>query len=191
MDREKVNKSVLMVMVLFISALFLSMIRHFLMAILLAGIFSAMFHPLYRILNRRLKGRRTLASVITLITVVVVILLPLGGLLGVVTAQAIKVGQSITPWVQNRMADPGGLSQFTGYYPFLRQDRTLPAGDLSKSRGNGGNRQQIPGEQSLRHYKGNGQFPVYDVCSAVLHVLLSDGRGQAVGEDPLLPAHGR
>ena len=118
MDREKVNKSVLMMMVLFISALFLSMIRHFLMAILLAGIFSAMFHPVYRVLNRWFKGRRSLASLITLLTVVVVILIPLGGLLGVVTAQAIKVGQSITPWVQSRMADPDGLSQFTDIIPF-------------------------------------------------------------------------
>jgi predicted PurR-regulated permease PerM len=128
MDREKMNKSVLLLMVLFISALFLSMIRHFLMAILLAGIFSAMFYPLYQGLNRWLKGRRSLASLITLMIVVVLVLLPMTGLLGVVTAQAIKVGQSITPWVQSRIADPGALSEFTDVIPFY--DKIEPYQEL-------------------------------------------------------------
>ena len=118
MDRDKVNKFVVLLMVLFISALFLSMIRHFLMAILLAGIFSAMFSPLYKGLNRRLRGKRSLASLVTLAIVVVLVLLPLAGLLGIVTAQAIKVGQSITPWVQERIADPGGLSKYTDIIPY-------------------------------------------------------------------------
>ena len=37
MKKETVNKSVLLLLVMFISALFLSMIRNFLMAIFLAG----------------------------------------------------------------------------------------------------------------------------------------------------------
>jgi predicted PurR-regulated permease PerM len=118
MNREKMNKTVVLLMVVFISAIFLSMIRNFLMAILLAGIFSAMFHPLYHRLERGLKGRRSIASLLTLLVVVVLILIPLLALLGIVTAQAIKVGQSITPWVQLRMADSGALSGFEDYIPF-------------------------------------------------------------------------
>jgi len=118
MDQEKVNKAVLLLLVLFISALFLSMIRHFFMAIFLAGIFSAMTYPLYRGLEQRLKGHRSLASLITLLIVIIMILLPLGGLLGIVTAQAIKVGQTIAPWVQSRITEPGALSELQDIIPF-------------------------------------------------------------------------
>ena len=45
MNQGVVNKTVLVVMVIAITALFLSMIHHFLMAILLAGLFSAMARP--------------------------------------------------------------------------------------------------------------------------------------------------
>jgi hypothetical protein len=39
--------------------------------------------------------------------IIVVVILPLGALMGVVTAQAIKVGQTATPWVQEQISQPG------------------------------------------------------------------------------------
>ncbi|MGD9248894.1 MAG: hypothetical protein PVI60_13105, partial [Desulfobacteraceae bacterium] len=48
MGRDVIHKSFLLLLVLFISAIFLFMVRPFLMALLLAGIFSALAHPLYR-----------------------------------------------------------------------------------------------------------------------------------------------
>ena len=43
-----VNKIVLLVLVVVISALFLTMIRQFLMAIFMAGLFSAMVRPIHQ-----------------------------------------------------------------------------------------------------------------------------------------------
>jgi predicted PurR-regulated permease PerM len=100
MNPDSVNKSVLLLLVIFISAIFLSMIRSFLMAILLAGIFSALAHPLYKRFEGWYGGRRAPASLSTLLVIVVVVILPLGALMGIVTAQAIKVGQAVTPWIQ-------------------------------------------------------------------------------------------
>ncbi|MGD8364674.1 MAG: AI-2E family transporter, partial [Desulfobacterales bacterium] len=62
------SKTTLLLLALFISALFISMIRQFLIVIFLAGIFSAMFQPLYRQFVQWFKGRRNLASIMTLIT---------------------------------------------------------------------------------------------------------------------------
>jgi len=118
MDRQVIHKSFVFVLVLFISAVFLSMIRPFLMGLLLAGIFSALGHPLYRRLCRWLGGRQALASGLTLLIAVLVVLLPLTGLLGVVTAQAVKVGQSITPWIQKQLATPTSFSEWLGHLPF-------------------------------------------------------------------------
>ncbi|MBW1887285.1 MAG: AI-2E family transporter [Deltaproteobacteria bacterium] len=121
MDRETVNKFVILLLVLFISAIFLSMIRSFIMSILMAGIFSALAHPLYRRLESSFGGRRSLASFITLLLIVFLILFPLALLLGVVTAQAIKVGQSVTPWVQKQISEPGAFSDLLSSIPFYEQ----------------------------------------------------------------------
>ena len=119
MNRESINKSVLLLVVLFISAVFLSMIRHFLMAIFLAGIFSALAHPLYLRLHAFFKGKRRLASLITILMIVFLVLIPLLGLLGIVTAQAVKVGQAATPWIQEQIAEPGALSRIKEHIPFF------------------------------------------------------------------------
>jgi predicted PurR-regulated permease PerM len=119
-----VNKSVLILLVIFISAIFLSMIRTFLMAIFLAGIFSALARPLYNRFERWFRGRRALASLCTLFLIVTIVILPLGALMGVVTAQAIKVGQTVTPWIQEQIAQPGEFSKFLSSLPFY--DRIAP-----------------------------------------------------------------
>ena len=118
MNHDTVNKSVLLLLVVFISAIFLSMIRSFLMAIFLAGIFSALARPLYKRFERWYGGRRGLASLSTLLLIVMVVILPLGALMGIVTAQAVKVGQTATPWVQNQIAHPGEFHKLLNSLPF-------------------------------------------------------------------------
>jgi len=128
MNKEAINKWVLLLLVFFISALFLSMISQFLMAIFLAGIFSALTYPLYRRFEKWFKGRRSLASIATLLLIVFVVLLPLGGLLGIVTAQAIKVGEAVKPWVEQQLAEPDAISNALKSLPFY--DRVEPYRNL-------------------------------------------------------------
>jgi len=124
MNRDTANRFVLILLTLFISAIFLSMIRSFLMAIFLAGIFSALARPLYIRFERWYGGRRALASLSTLILIVIVVILPLGALMGVVTAQAIKVGQTVTPWIQEQIAQPGEFHKLLSSLPFY--DKLAP-----------------------------------------------------------------
>ena len=124
MNQDTVNKFVLLMLVLFISAVFLAMIRHFLMAIFLAGIFSALARPLYKRFERWYGGRRALASMSTLVVIVIIVILPLGALMGIVTAQAIKVGQTVTPWVQEQIAQPGEFQKLLNSLPFF--DKIAP-----------------------------------------------------------------
>lgn len=118
MKHDTVNKSVVLLSVVFVSALFLSMIRQFLMAILLAGIFSGLARPLYRRFERWFGGRRAIASALTLLLLVAFVLVPLGVLLGIVVAQAINVGQSVTPWIQKQLAEPTALTGYLKALPF-------------------------------------------------------------------------
>ena len=128
MNKESINKWVLLMLVFFISALFLSMIRQFLMAIFMAGIFSALSYPLYRHIRRWFGGRQGLASMATLFLIVFVIILPLGGLLGIVTAEAIKVGEAVTPWVAKQLSQPDAISEALQSLPFY--DRIEPFRNL-------------------------------------------------------------
>lgn len=136
MDKEALNRRALLVVVLFISALFLAMIRQFLMAIVLAGIFSSMAYPLYRKLRDTFRGRRHLASIITVLLIVCVVLIPLGGLIGMVASEAIKVGGAAKPWVEKQLAEPGALSGALQSVPFYeniepyRQQILKKAGEL-------------------------------------------------------------
>ncbi|MDD4073168.1 MAG: AI-2E family transporter [Desulfobacterales bacterium] len=124
MDKITVHKWVLLLLVLFISALFLSMISQFLMAIFLAGIFSALSLPLYRRFVKGFRGRRRWAAAACILLIVFVVLIPLTGLLGIVTSQAIKVGETARPWVEHQLSEPDNISNFLKTVPFI--DRVEP-----------------------------------------------------------------
>lgn len=117
-DAPMISKTFLVLLVVLISALFLAMIKGFLMAVVLAGIFSSLAQPLFRRLCRLFKGRQSAGSVATLAVIVLVIILPLGSLMGIVTAQAIKVGNSITPWVQDKIHNPDQVVLWLQGQPF-------------------------------------------------------------------------
>ena len=110
MNQDNVNKIVLEVIVASVSALFFSMIYQFLMAIFLAGLFSALARPIYRRLNVMFGGRRHAASLTTLLLVIVVVLIPMLILGGLIVGQAIDVGQTVVPWVKQNLAQPDQLS---------------------------------------------------------------------------------
>nr|WP_207161365.1 AI-2E family transporter [Rhabdochromatium marinum] len=114
-------------MTLGISALFLSMIQPFLMAIFLSGIFSALARPVYLRLDQWFKGRHHLASLVTLLIMVAIVLIPLTSLIGVVIAQAIDVSESVTPWVK-KLTEPGVLTAKIEHLPLY--DVLLPYREL-------------------------------------------------------------
>ena len=105
-------------MVIAISALFFSMIYPFLMAIFLAGLFSAMARPVYRRLSVMFNGHRHLASATTLLLMIVVVLIPLFLLVGLIVGQAIDVGQAVAPWVTQNLEQPDKLTAYLQQLPF-------------------------------------------------------------------------
>jgi predicted PurR-regulated permease PerM len=118
MEHSSVNKLLILIIVLLVSVIFVSMIRNFLMVILLASIFAAMAQPVFKGLTRLFRGRRTLASFTTLLLFLVIFLLPLAGLLGIVAGQAIKISQSVTPWINQWIQTPSALREVIARLPF-------------------------------------------------------------------------
>jgi predicted PurR-regulated permease PerM len=121
MDKGLINKSVLLTMVFVISAVFLIMINQFLMPLFMAGLSSALAKPTHRWLTKKLKGRENIASAILIVGIVLLVLIPLSFLITIVVAQAIKVGQSVTPWVQSFINEPTTIGVYLEKIPYYDQ----------------------------------------------------------------------
>jgi len=120
-DRERFHHAFVLLLVLAISALFLQMIRPFLVTLLLAAIFSGLVHPFYERLARWCGGRRGLASGITVTVVLFLIVLPMLGFLGLLANEAFHVSQRVIPWVQQNLAEPRRFDALLDRLPFMDQ----------------------------------------------------------------------
>lgn len=121
MNSRSISLGVLVALTLAVSAVFLAMIRPFLMALLLAAIGASLLHPHFETLARALRGRRALAAIITILVVFLLIVLPLFAILGLVTAQAVRVANSVSPWAQKMIAEPGRLTDWLEGQSFWKQ----------------------------------------------------------------------
>ena len=109
MKRETVNITVLLLLVVVISFVFVKMIKGFLMALLVAAILAGLLAQPYRWCTRILRGRRPLAAVVVVILLILVALVPLAGLGTLVTAQALSIGEKV-----------GQNGKTSGVIPFIR-----------------------------------------------------------------------
>lgn len=121
MKRELVHNTVLLALVLLISALFFGMIQQFLMPMFMAGIFSAILSPAHRWLTEKIGDRKGVASLLMVIGIVLLVLIPLSILIGIVVAQAISVSQSVTPWVQSFINEPSAITAYIQEFPYYKQ----------------------------------------------------------------------
>jgi len=132
MDQKLVNRGVLALVVIGISAMFLRMLMPFLQAIFLAALFAALFTPLYRKLLAHVGHRKPLAAGLTLIVVLLFVGVPLAIIFVAVLTQALDVAETARPWVQDQLATPGALTGWLEALPFY--ERIEPYRELALSR---------------------------------------------------------
>lgn len=119
--QQRFAKTFLLILAIGISLVFFFMIRRFLVAVLMAAIFSGMSQPVYRRLEKLFRGNRKLASVSTVLVVLLLIILPLAGFLTIVASQAVSVTNSVRPWVEQRIQEPDQIDRLLERIPFLDQ----------------------------------------------------------------------
>jgi predicted PurR-regulated permease PerM len=142
MYKRRFSRSFLILLLVLITGLFLWMIRAFLLTLLMAAIVAGLASPLYQRLLSACRGRRSLASVITLLLLLLLVLVPLSLVLGSVVKEAYEISQTALPWIQARLEEPDLLVQYLQNLPGA--DRLLPyreqilqkAGELAGSLGN-------------------------------------------------------
>jgi len=115
------SRSFLLLLVIAITALFVNMIKAFLLTILLAAIFSGLAGPLFRALQGLLRGHRRTASVLTVLIVLLLIVVPLTLFFGVVATEAFKVSDSVVPWVKQQLTHTNEIDELLQRLPFYDQ----------------------------------------------------------------------
>ncbi len=123
-DRDKFHRVFILILVAVISAVFLQMIRGFIVTVLMAAIFSGLAHPLYRRVLHLVRGRRATAAVLTLVVILLVVVTPLVLFMGIVATEALDISQSVTPWVRQHIREPSKLGQLLERLPYADQIQT-------------------------------------------------------------------
>ena len=117
--RDRFRKGFVLVMTLAYASMFFAMIGGFIMALLLAAVFSGIVYPLYTWLQNAWGGRTTLASLMTLLISVVAIVVPLMLLLGLVAEQALEVTEEVKPWIEQQLDESSqGADAVPSWIPF-------------------------------------------------------------------------
>ncbi len=99
----------LLVLAIAASALFYWVIKDFVITLFLAAIFSGMLHPVYRRFLSWTKGRQSLASAITVVLSLLVVILPAILFFGIVVSQAGEVSDSAKKWLSTQQVSPEAL----------------------------------------------------------------------------------
>ncbi len=124
MQQTLVNRAIIILVLGVISLLFFQVIKPFLLSIFIAALFAAMFTPMYRWFLVRIGERPAIASLLTLLTVLFFVFVPLFMIFGTVLSQGLEVAQSAKPWVQQQLAQPGLITEKLEALPFY--DLILP-----------------------------------------------------------------
>lgn len=122
-SHERYRKAFILFLVIGIAALFVAMIRDFLITVLLAGIFSGLLYPVYHRLLQLpgLKNHPGLTSASVLLLAFFAIGIPLAGLLGIVTAEAVNMSENVVPWAREHLAKINLSEQLPEWIPFSDQ----------------------------------------------------------------------
>jgi predicted PurR-regulated permease PerM len=120
-DEVRFRTVFVLILVLVIFGLFLAVVWPFLQALLVGAMLAGLCQPLYRWLVRLLGGRRSFASVATLLILLGIIVGPLSALLGLVVAQALTVSERTIPWIQENFgaATTFDLRQWLKSFPLI------------------------------------------------------------------------
>jgi len=136
MTETRFRQAFLLLMVTAISVAFVAMIRAFLFTILLAAIFAGLSYPVYQGVLGRLRGRKALAAIATLVLLLALVIAPLLAVLGAGANEALRVTETIRPRLQQLVDQPGEfdsrLRALPGYHriePYRAQILTK-AGEL-------------------------------------------------------------
>ena len=164
-----------------ISALFLRMIWGFLLAVVMAAIFTGLANPLFTRLLRLLGGRKSVAALATLVVVILVVVTPLVLIADIVATEALQISETATPMVESFIEKANQPDASLDWIPFwdqlepYREQITKKLGEIA-----GAVSAFIVNSLSSAA-QGTMEFFLQHLHHALLDVFLPDGRPRDPG----------
>ena len=93
-----------LILVLAVSLLFLAVAWPFLKPLLLGAMLAGLCAPFYEWIARLVRGRGSLAAILTLVLLFILVAGPISGFVGIVVTQALHVSDQALPWVQEHFS---------------------------------------------------------------------------------------
>ncbi|MEP4380067.1 MAG: AI-2E family transporter [Alphaproteobacteria bacterium] len=101
---------------------FAGLIRNFLLAVLMAVIFSALLHPLYTKVRTGLRVHPSVASGLVIAIVATAVGIPVLAITGLVASEALAISKAVSPWIENQVRTPGSVAlDLPAWLPFHDQ----------------------------------------------------------------------
>src|SRR3989339_744130 len=97
----KFNRNFLLLMLVIASAAFFWVVRIFIISIIVAATFTILFYPIYKWLLKKLRNHATLASLLTCVMFLLVLLIPSFIVGDIVINQSVTLFQSAQKWLTN------------------------------------------------------------------------------------------
>jgi predicted PurR-regulated permease PerM len=119
-DLTKPRAVFLLALSVVISLIFFRMIGYFLMPLLLAAVLAGMAYPFYSRLVLRLGGRKTIASGLTVLLSLLLVLVPVLLFLGIVVDEAVDISQSAQNWVAKQTQQPDSIEAEIAQTPIIK-----------------------------------------------------------------------
>lgn len=113
------RKGIVLALTLIVCVSFVSLIKDYIPAVLLAGIFGVLLHPVYCGMRRKLHSGPGTTSAIIIFAFMLMVGLPVFLLVGLVGAEALSVSKAVTPWIQEHFYSEGAETfQWPDWLPF-------------------------------------------------------------------------
>jgi predicted PurR-regulated permease PerM len=118
---EQLRRVFIVVLFAAVTAVFLYMVRSFVLAFFMGGIFAGLAHPLLQRLEKLFGGRTSLAATVVVALVVLLVVTPFVFFTGLVASQAMSISESVGPWLDAQLAEPTSWDQLLERIPLWTQ----------------------------------------------------------------------
>jgi predicted PurR-regulated permease PerM len=136
-----------------ITVALLGVIKGFLLTIVVAAILAAIVHPFYRRFLKALGDRQALASSVTVLLILLVVIIPGMLMLGIIASEAESLSESAKEWVKSQAPDSESLEKKIEADPRLK--KLLPYQDKVIAKAS-----QVAGEAATLTSKALGRFAI-------------------------------
>ncbi|RZV43269.1 MAG: AI-2E family transporter [Acidimicrobiales bacterium] len=118
-DPKRYRKIFILTSTIILCAIFIWLIRNYLVAVILAAVFGILLHPAHSYVRRVLRAGPSVSSALVISVFMVAVGIPFFALAGLAATEAITVSKAIGPWLNEHVYRDGAITvEWPSWLPF-------------------------------------------------------------------------